>query len=638
MENGMNDELTVEELKRQFEDFDDTTRDARLWSEKCRDYRDLKQWSGDEIAELARRKQAALVIPKIPEKVDFLCGLERQQRMDPRAWPRTREDEDAADAITDALRYVADNVDFDETASDVFEQGMIVEGYAGAIIEPKMVRGQVEIAVNFVPFDRCYYDPYSRKRDFSDCTYKGFVVWMDMAEAKRKYPESAGKISELQTQYSGGDTFDDKPRWVDGKRKRVKVCQHYFLHKGVWHVAHFTDQIFLLKPQPCPLVDEYGEPECPIELVHAYITRDGERYGLVLSMLGLQDEINHRRSKALHSFSSKQVLYETGALTDPRKTANELKKADGAVELPPGSLSEGKVQIERNTDMGAGQFELLQEAKSEFDSRGASNILNSLSASGAEMSGRALRTIQNNAQMEIGPLMDAYRGWKRRCYRQIWNRIKQFWDEEKWVRVTDDEDNLKWIGLNQPVTVGDRLKEKAQEGDERAVMMLREMIANQDPRLNEVYEIRNNVAETDVDIIIGEAPDAVTVQQEQFETISELAKIYGPQHVPFSTIVKLSSLRNKERVLDELKGDPQQAARAAQLQEMQQRLQELAAQLDLEKTAAERDQIRAETAEIAAKVRKLMAETRNTEIQTRQTEIENATVTAWPDIRPNVNI
>lgn len=638
MENGVAEELTVEKLKCQFEDFDDSTRDARLWSEKCRDYRDLKQWSGDEIAELARRKQAALVIPKIPSKVDFLVGLERQQRADPRAWPRTQADEQSADAVTDALRFVADNVDFDETASDVFEQGLIVEGYAGAIIEPKMVRGKVEIDVNFIPFDRCYFDPYSRARDFSDCTYKGMVLWMDISEAKRKYKDKAGKITDLQAQYSGGDTFDDKPRWVDGKRKRVKICQHYFLHNGVWHVAHFTDQLFLLDPQPCPLVDEYGDPECPIELVHGYITRDNERYGLVLSMLGLQDEINHRRSKALHSFSSKQILYETGALTDPRKTANELKKADGAVELPPGSLSDGKIQIERNTDMGTGQFELLQEAKSEMDSRGASSILNGIAGDGVEMSGRALRTLQNNAQLEIGPLMDAHRNWKRRCYRQMWNRIKQFWDEERWVRVTDDEDNLKWVGLNQPVTIGERLHEKATEGDQMAQQVLQQMVATQDPRLNEVYETRNNVAETDVDIIIDEAPDTVTVQQEQFETISELAKIYGPQHVPFEAVLTLSSLRNKDQVMDKIKGDPQQAQMAAQMQQMQQQMQQMAAQLGLEELAAKIENVRADTATKAANTAETMAGIRKTELESDQTEIENIIATRWPDIRPNVNI
>ncbi|WP_299942129.1 hypothetical protein [uncultured Microbulbifer sp.] len=533
-------------------------------------------------------------------------------------------DEQSADAVTDALRYVADNVGFDQVASSVFEQGMLVEGYAGAIIEPVEKRGEVEIEVKFVPFDRCYFDPHSRERDFSDCSYKGMVVWMDLGEAKRKYPEKSDQITEVQANYGADETFEDKPRWVDGKRKRIKVCQHYFLCEGQWYVAHFSGDLFLLDPRPCPLLDEHGEPECPMELVHAYITRDNERYGLVSSLLGLQDEINHRRSKALHSLSVKQVLYEQGSLTNPRNTVDQLKKADGAVEVPPGSLENGRVQIRENTDVGMGQLQLLQEAKSEMESRGASNILSGLSSEGAQMSGRALRTIQNSAQLEIGPLLDAHRHWKRRCYRQIWNRIKQFWNNERWVRVTDDEDNLKFVGLNQPVTVGQRLQEKAQEGSEQAQVALQEMTAAQDPRLGEVHEVRNQVAELDVDIKIDEAPDVVTVQQEQFEVITELAKMYGPQHVPFEVVLQLSSLRNKDKVLEKIKGDPKQAQMAAQMQQIQQQLQQVAAELGLE--------------ELKAKIENTQADTAKKLLEAEQTEIENVVAARYPDTRPNFNI
>ena len=99
MENGV---ITVEQLKKQFGEFEDTTAESRALSEKCRDYRDLKCYTGDQLAELQRRKQAPLVVPKIAEKVDFLVGMELQQRTDTKALPRTQEHEESADAVTDA--------------------------------------------------------------------------------------------------------------------------------------------------------------------------------------------------------------------------------------------------------------------------------------------------------------------------------------------------------------------------------------------------------------------------------------------------------------------------------------------------------------------------------------------------------
>ncbi|HAM74980.1 MAG TPA: hypothetical protein DCQ09_04895, partial [Alcanivorax sp.] len=276
-----------------------------------------------------------------------------------------------------------------------------------------------------------------------------------------------------------------------------------------------------------------------------------------------------------------------------------------------------------------GQADLLREAKQEMDARGASNILQGINEQ--DLSGRAIRSLQNNAQLEIGPLMDAHRHWKKRCYRQIWARIKQFWDEERWVRVTDDEDNLKWAGLNQPVTIGEQLQEQAEQGDERAAQALQQMVQIQDPRLNEPYTTRNNVAEIDVDIIIDEAPDTLTVQQEQFEVMTELAKVYGPQEVPFELILQLSSLRNKDAIMDKLKGDPQQAQMMAQVQQMQQQMQQMMAQLELAQKQADIQKTQAEVEETAADIEQ-------TRIETDQKRLENATVRAFPDVAPNINI
>ncbi|WP_417216584.1 hypothetical protein [Alcanivorax sp.] len=625
MENGV---ITVEQLKKQFGEFEDTTAESRALSEKCRDYRDLKCYTGDQLTELQRRKQAPLVVPKIAEKVDFLVGMELQQRSDPRALPRTQEHEESADAVTDALRYVADNNEFDQTASDVFEQAMLVEGYAGAIIEPKLVMDpvkreeRVEIQVNFVPFDRVYFDPASRRRDFKDAMYVGLVAWMDFDEAKQRYPKKADDIGSLQDQCAGTDTFEDKPKWLDKGRRRIKVCQHYFKQEGVWHVAHFTDGLFLMDAKPSPLEDEAGQPECPIELVHGYITRDNERYGLVNSLLGLQDEINHRRSKSLHMLSTKQLHFEQGALSNPRKTADELKKPDGAVEFPAGTLAEGRAQVHSNMELATGQAQLLQDAKQEMDQRGATSLIQDMSS--GDLSGSAITRIQKMGTMQMGRLFDAHRNWKKRVYRQVWNRVKQFWDEERWIRVTDDEDKPKWTGLNVPVTVGEALKEQAEQGDQRAQMALQQMVAMQDPRLNQVHTMRNNVAEMDMDIIMAEAPDTLNIQQEQFETMAELAKMYGPEKVPFETMLELSSLYGKDAIKEKLAGDPQQAQMLAQMQQMQQQIQQMAVQLDM--------------AEKQAKIEKTKADTAKTMAETEQTHIENQVAAAFPDTRPNFNI
>ena len=120
--------------KEQFEYWENATDAAREDARRDRDYRDGKQWTEEEAAALEERGQAPIVINRIGPKVDFLIGTERQNRQDPKAWPRTPEHNEAADAATDALRYAADNVDIDASFSDCFED-LSVEGIEAAIVE-----------------------------------------------------------------------------------------------------------------------------------------------------------------------------------------------------------------------------------------------------------------------------------------------------------------------------------------------------------------------------------------------------------------------------------------------------------------------------------------------------------------------
>lgn len=597
-------EISVKDLAKHFEAFIDATDEARLRSERARDYRDGKQWTEEEAAKLMARGQAPIVINRIAPKVDALLGIERQTRTDPKAYPRNPQDEQASEAATDALRYVEDNTDFDMIASDVFEQ-VIVEGYSGSITEIEETPRGPEIVIHHIDYDRLYFDPHSRRKDFKDARYMGIVMWMDKDEAEQEFPKKKDVIGKafVSTGSAGLETFDDKPLWIDRERKRIRVCQHYFEHEGVWKLAFFTQEDFLLEPIDSPYLDEFDVPMCPIELECAYIDRENNRYGIVHNLLDIQDEVNHRRSKGLHLLSVRQTMSTHGAVDDIQAMKYELSKADGHVEIN-GEITEN-FQVLNTGDMATAQFSLLQEAKSEIDAVGVNAAL-----SGTEernLSGRALQARQQAGMNELGPLFDQHRHFKKRVYRQIWFRIKQFWTEEKWIRVTDNQNSMKFVGLNTPVPVGAALQQQAQQGDERAAFALNSLMQTQDPRLNEVARIENNVTELDMDILLETGPDSVTIQQEQFEALTQLAQVYGPQFVPFDAIVEASSLRNKQELLDKLKGDPEQQQAAAQAAQQAAQLEQAMKSAELEKTLAEAEKAGAEADQKNLETELLMA-------------------------------
>lgn len=597
----MANSITVEQLINWFYESVSSSKDSRDKAERDRDFYDGKQWTSEEEAALKERGQAPIVINLCAPKIDFLLGMERQTRTDPKAFPRTPGHEDAANACTDALRYIVDNNEFDQISSDAFEHS-IIEGIECASVEAKKTKDSIEVSIELDKFDRFFYDPHSRKRDYSDATYMGKVKWTDLSEAKRLNPDKANDLDMAAADYSEDSTYEDKPsykQWFSSDRQRVMLIEIYFRHEGVWHHSILTKGVFLREPEPSAYLDEYGDPDNPMICASAKIDRDGNRYGVLRNFIGPQQEVNKRRSKFLHQLSVRQTKGDKGAIEDVGKMKRELAKADGHVETTPGL----NFDLLSTGDMSQGQFLLYQDAVEHFNSVGANAALQGKAE--GDLSGRALENMQQSGMFELGPYFDTHRAWKRRIYKAIWNRVKQFWNEDKWIRVTDDENNLQWVGLNQPVTRAESFLMQQNdlglaEVKEKFAAELSEASAN--PMLATVVDVQNNVAEIDVDIILDDVPDMVSIQSEEYD---QLVKMYSanPAGVPWELVVQASSLRNKDKLLKQFEAPEGQEEAHAQLQQMIQSL--------------EMDDKRSKIEETQQKTRKLAAETEQTMVETQ---------------------
>ena len=567
----------ADSLKRHFEDFLEATQAERCRAESRRDYRDLKQWKSQEAATVEARGQAAIVFDQFSKKVDAIIGLEVERRSDPRAYPVNPKHAKAADAITDALRYVEQNTFFDDTATEVFED-KLVEGYGGAIVE--IDKDSKKIEINQIPWDRIYYDPFSRRKDFLDAKYMGITLWMDIDDAIALHPDKKSEIRMLlETQHEEDTTFRDRPNnWVNTKRKRVRINQEYCLKDGKWmEIFYSADTV--LSQKPSPYLDCDGEPCNPIELESDYIDRENNRWGYMERLKDVQDEINHRRSKALFMLSSASVLAERGAFGDNarERVLEELRKGMSFIEY--NSIGGNQPIIDRQQELGQSQLAFYQDAQQAMDSVGINPELTGNTDSA--VSGRAFLARQQGGMMELKRIFARHSEWKTRIYRQVWARIKQFKKSEWWVRVTDDENATKFIGLNAPITVAEKMMEKQTGLDIMAIrnknpevveQFIQETIS-QDPRMGQVVETRNNVVEVNMDIILEEAPDTVTLQQEQFDTLAQLA---GTRADPlmFKALVKLSNINKKDEVLEMFEPSSQKQQQQAAVQQKLMQLQE----------------------------------------------------------------
>lgn len=559
--------MTTDAYVKQFDEFLDATVDARRDAEQVRDYLNHKQWTSGEAKVLLDRGQAPVVKNIMRRKHDTLLGVERQRRTDPKALARTPKHDEDSDAVTKAIRYVADNTDLDQTSSEVFDE-VLAEGYGGAIVEIEQTKRGIEIKINQTHWDRTYYDPHSRKKDFSDASFIGVTTWLAVSKAKQMFPNVKDDLADIGEMSS--EEFSDRPRWIDKKTTdpRIRINEHYFLKDGIWHQVFFTKGLILSEEKPSPFLDDYDEPQCPIELVCSYVGSDNERYGLDKGMVNGQDEVNHRTSKALHMLSSVILTTTPGAVKSGKRTLDQLASGKAHIELLDPN---GRADVDHNNELAQGQLVMLQEAKEYLDEFGPNEVI--AGKDDSALSGRALLQKQQAGLTELAHIFDAHSHWKVRIFRQIWNRIRQFWTEERWIRVTDDEKNVKFVGLNRPVTVRDNLaKEAGVEVDQLDGFLQENGVSAPFDLDTPTGEIENQVSEMDVDIILTESPNIAILQDEQFDMFLQLASSpsYAGQ-IPLDALLKLSNLTNKDEALEMIgAGEGNKEAAQQQQQQLQQ--------------------------------------------------------------------
>jgi hypothetical protein len=570
-----------------FDDAERITYDARVQSETCRDYFDDKQLTEDEKAELRKRGQPVVIFNEIKPKIKTMLGLEKQTRKDPKAFPRNPQDEDAARACTDAIRFVCDASRWDDKRS-MAAKNIAIEGTGAVFVGVKATREGYDPEIRHVQWDRFYYDPYSSADDFADAEFKGIVTWLDLDEARRLYPDADDVILDTWKSSSAGETYDDKPKyklWADHKRRRVRLCEHYFRQGDAWFYCVFTGAGFVIEPQPSPYLDSEGVPECPIKAISLYVDRDNNRYGEVQSMLSPQDEINKRRSKSLHTANTRQIRVSPNVADKPDKVRKELSRPDGVF-----IGEQGDVEVLGTADMLMGNLNLMQDARDHIHRVGANSAM-----AGKDMgssSGKAIALQQMGGMTESADYLDAIRRLSLEVYHSVWARIRQFWTAERWIRVTDDERNVRFVGLNRPVTAlqaiarqmgvsRDNIEEAPPEVQQQLAMLA------QDPRAQMVVEVENNVTQINVDIIVDEGVDTPTIQAEQFDIVARMLPGAPPniQPILWEALFANSAFREKDKVIQALNAPP--PPEALQMQAMQQQMMMASAQAELEKTQSE---------------------------------------------------
>jgi hypothetical protein len=591
------------EKRRKFRAYETNKERELREAQQARRYYHGKQWTDDEIARLNRRGQPVITDNRIARKIDFLVGVEQRMRRDPKAYPRNPQDTQSADVATAGLRFVCDVARWEHLASDGAHDGMvsgigviwvgIESGRAGP--DPKLKACQV---------DRFFYDPRSVQPDFSDARYMGMHLWVDIDDAVAEYPDQEDELRRMVDRTGGLTTMkleeDRSEQWGDFERNRVRLVEMYErkplapMAGGMgWYYCKFSGDV-VLDSMWSPYLDENGIPDCPYVAWSPFVDEKGDRYGLVRNMRPMQDEINARRSKLLHRINVRQVRYRDGAVDDIDGFKYEASRPDGAMRYQ-GVWGEDIDFIDQSQEV-QGEAELLAQAQSSLENLGPNPGLIGKGGGVADQSGRAILAQRDSGMTELSPVFERLRDWKLRVYRKIWHRCKQAWTGERWIRITDQDEAPQFLGVNQYQT---------------------------DPNTGAITA-SNVIAEIDVDIILEEGPDTITMQEELMQTFSQMGEVAaGPLG---KVMIELSQVPNKERLLKMIDEATAPNPAVVEMEQRMAKLEEMLKAVSIDEKIAAVENKRADT------LSKLM--TASTPPQQQTDEFGNPT--GPPPAQPNV--
>lgn len=503
--------LSVDKLRQQYTDYLMSKTLEIEEQKEARRYYHGAQWSAEAVRIMRERRQPVVTYNRVYRKIAGIMGLIERVRQDPKAFPTKPKNEAGAEVATATIRAVLDGNDWKTKEAECIRH-CCIDAISG--VELKLIegdQGDPDIGVEQVYGDDYFYDPRSNKPDFSDAQFEGLGKWIDVAVAVELFPDQEDLIRNLIENGSDLTPFADREfKWVITSEKRIRLVEHWYRHKGRWCWAFYVASTLIDEGQS-PFRDARGKSISRFIMMSAAVDHDGDRYGFVRNLRGPQDEMNQRRSKALHISNSRRLMMEKGALDDVEIARREWARPDGVIEYNKGF----EIKPDDTTQELAAQTQWYADAKEEIE--GFANV--NLALAGGQgtlnnLSGRAINLLQQPGLAELGPFIIVIRGWKLRVYRAVFTMAQQYWTAERWIRVTDDQDIVKFLQIN-----GTDLDEYG-----RPVLV-------------------NALGALDVDIIPDEGPDAVSMMQDTHDVL----KNQPPGTVPLPALIETMPIQGSEK-------------------------------------------------------------------------------------------
>jgi Phage P22-like portal protein len=189
---------------------------------------------GDAIAGIPVPPRPILSISKIDQPIQLVLNQERQAHLGVNIHPLSP---DASDETADVLEGIYRQIERDSQAEIARTWAFaraVMAGRGAYRINTKYddmaghPRDQVITIERLLYQDAVYWDPASRKPDFSDANYAFITEWTPLEEFKREYPK-ASIVTATDQEFA--DLCREEPYWIqdDGEKKAVLLAEYFYV-------------------------------------------------------------------------------------------------------------------------------------------------------------------------------------------------------------------------------------------------------------------------------------------------------------------------------------------------------------------------------------------------------------------------
>ncbi len=461
------------------------------WREEAREafgFVSGDQWTEDERAMLAEQMRQPVVFNRVAPMIDAVSGSEINNRQQVAYIPRQVGASGVNELLTGAADYIRDNCDAEDEESDAFLDAIICGVGCTETRLDYEDSEEGDVKIDRVDPMSMSWDPSARKRNLSDATWVLRESWMDPAEIKARWPDSADEIAYASDEYAlndeGDEPHDASMAWLyrknqsgyDSKTGQLRVLHHQWIERETYwrvldpasgQIIEFPEKRFaavrkLISDGLMPHVQavkrtrkvwmqafvcgsillETGPAPIRTSSSFKFITAKRDRnkglwYGIVRAMVDPQRWANKLFSQILRILDANAkggVMVEEGAIKNWREFEEKWAQADSVIKVQERALAEGKIQPKPPAPFPAEMNHLM--AMSISGTRDVSGInLEMLGMADRDQPGVLEAQRKQAAMGVLAGLFDGLRRYRKEQGRLLAQFIREYLSDGRLVRI-----------------------------------------------------------------------------------------------------------------------------------------------------------------------------------------------------------